>query len=71
MSYTWIKYKTQISFYSLPRKKKLLIVIAKLYKIMVIQMLRHGCENLTLLKQKGRRIEPARMKLLRTTAGYT
>jgi len=51
-------------------EKILLIVISKLYQIWVVQILLYGHENLTLQKQEGRRIEPAKVKLLRSVAGY-
>jgi hypothetical protein len=37
---------------------------------MVVQILLYGCENLTLWTQEGRRNEPAKLKILRSDAGY-
>jgi len=46
------------------------MVISKLYQRMMGQILLYGHENLALPKQEGRRIEPAKLKLLRSFAGY-
>lgn len=37
---------------------------------MVVQILLYGCENVTLWKQEGRRIEQEKLKRLRSVAGY-
>lgn len=66
MSYILIKYIILFIFL-----KKVLIVIAKLFEIMTVQMLLYGCENLTLLKLKEKRIEPTKMTLLRSVVWYT